>query len=946
MNSKPMKSPVRASFSLLLAAAALALTTAAFAIQPGQWSHTTEADFEPGDTDSVVVTNLGDIKLASSTAKIGDMPEGVNIIYDLRVVTNGDLYIAAGPEGRLLRRKGQEIQQVVELKKEQIFALDQTADGGLLVAISGEKSRLAILDGDQLKTVVELEGVRYIWDTIVDGNDVFLATGPEGKLLQVNLNDALSARPRVNPDPAPAPVKEKDKAKPEPAPAKDAKPAEKANDKPAPKAADKTGEKAGDKPAEKPLPTGVRVVLDAQQANLLCLGRDRQGRLYVGTDTDGLVYRVTVAPLAEPEAFVLFDAPEPEIGALLVTPDGTVYAGTADADQARPGRLEAAAEREQGRPEPGTPTLPVQPKPEPKGKEKGKETGDRGQGTGDGGSETFSRLAETPQASGSDVQLPSSLAVAADDASAIQLAQATPAAPKADGPAGAKPDPAKSESAEPTPAQYDQLREEIRQRLQKARQTGELQAGPSSPRPATGTTRRPTTSPGSTRPAAAKQGNAVYRIDLGGFVTEIFRESTMILRLLEDGDTLLVATGNEGHVFRVNPAADETSVVVDLEPKQVPAMFKAADGKVLLATGSPASLVRLDEGFAAAGSYISPVMDASQISLWGKLNLMARVPDGTSISIQTRSGNVQDPDRAAWSKWSVPRNLAPEAGAPGAAASGSVSTEAPREIAVTSPPARFMQYKLTLNGNGKATPVVEKVTLAYVVPNIRPVVTAVRASYPDVGAGGSGPGKSGGKPARATGAGAAGGEPPVIPEQSALTIEWEASDANGDQLRYTLEYRAINSDKWLPLTEDVTTNSFEWQTKRVPDGRYVIRLTAGDGADNPGAMALASNRASDPVLVDNTPPTIENRKVEVNARTATLTAGIADSLSAIRAVQYGVDTTNKWQPVLPDDLIYDSTRETITIKLTGLAPGSHVVTIRATDALGNTQYVSEVVEIK
>ena len=134
--------------TLVALLAALALTTAAFAIQPGQWSHTTEADFEPGDTDGVVITNLGDIKLASSSAKLGEMPDGVNIIYDLRVVTNGDLYMAAGPEGRLLRRKGQEIQQVVELKKEQIFALDQTADGGLLVAISGEKSSLAIRDGD------------------------------------------------------------------------------------------------------------------------------------------------------------------------------------------------------------------------------------------------------------------------------------------------------------------------------------------------------------------------------------------------------------------------------------------------------------------------------------------------------------------------------------------------------------------------------------------------------------------------------------------------------------------------------------------------------------------------------------------------------------------------------------------------------------------------------
>jgi len=890
-------------WSGVTAIAALAVTSAALAIQPGQWTHTTEADYEPGNSEGVVVTNLGDIKLASSTAVVGEMPDGVNIVYDMRLVANGDLYIAAGPDGRLLRRRGDQITPVVALRNEHIYALDQTADGGLLLAISGEKSRVAILDGDQLKTIVELEGIRYIWDTIVEGNDVFLATGPDGKLLHVNITEAFNAHAAAA------------KAPPKPAPATNVEPPAKNDEKDAKKDKTTKDDKAKSEPktgkdeklADKPvvLPTGVRLLLDTAQANLLCLGRDKQGRLFVGTDTDGLVYRVTMSPAGEAEAFVLYDAPEPEIFTLLVTADGTVYAGTADAEQARPGRMETAVEREGGRPfpdalkQPATPDVPnVPPKPDPK-------------------------ATPTKDGKGDDKPAVPAQPDAPKPAPAPKVGDAATAAKSTDAAA----------DAEPTPEQYDQLREEIRARLQKARQTGELQAGPSQPRPST--TRRPSTTPGVTpRPgagaAAAKQGNAVYRIDTAGFVSEVFRESALILKLLDDGDRLLIATGAEGQLFRIDIAAEETTIIADLEPEQIPALIKGTDGKILVGTGSPANLVRLDEGFAATGSFTSQVLDATQISLWGKLVLTANIPAGTSVSVQTRSGNVQDPERANWSKWSVPRNLTPD---------DAVSPLTPREISITSPPARFMQYRLTLTGNGKSTSVVDRVSLAYVVPNLRPVVNAIRASY-------VGEAKPGARPA-APRAGAGGGanESP-LPELTTLNVEWEASDPNNDQLRHTLEYRMAGSDKWLPLAEEQAGTNYEWNTKRVPDGRYIVRITASDSPDNPATMAKSTSRQSDPVLIDNTPPAFGDRQMAVENKTATLTATVTDSLSPVRLIQYAVDNTGKWQAVLPDDLIFDSTRETITVKIADLSPGSHVVTLRAADAQGNTQYVADTVEVK
>ncbi len=180
----------------------------------------------------------------------------------------------------------------------------------------------------------------------------------------------------------------------------------------------------------------------------------------------------------------------------------------------------------------------------------------------------------------------------------------------------------------------------------------------------------------------------------------------------------------------------------------------------------------------------------------------------------------------------------------------------------------------------------------------------------------------------------------------ALNVEWEASDPNNDQLRHTLEYRAAGTDKWLPLAEDITGTSFEWNTKRVPDGRYVLRITSSDSPDNPATMARTTSRQSDPVLVDNTPPAFGDKQMRVQGATATFTATVSDALSAVKLIQYAVDNTGKWQAVLPDDLIYDSTRETITVKIADLSAGAHVVTLRAADAQGNVQYVAETIEIK
>ncbi|MEM9882561.1 MAG: hypothetical protein AAF800_06570 [Planctomycetota bacterium] len=794
--------------------ACLALPGAA--IQPQRWVHSTEADFEPGTFDGVVVTNLGDLKLASAAEPTAELPDGVSVIYDTAVV--GDtLVVAAGPEGKLLAIDDGEAVELMVFEDRQVFSLLATPNTSVFTAaVSGAESSLLTLNldtgGDQpeasILKEVALPEVDYVWDLATRPGDttLLLATGGEGKVLGVGPNDT------------------------------------------------------------------AETLLDTAQANVLCLAVGPDGVVYAGTDTDGLVYRLD----ADGTAFVVYDAAEPEIGALLVAGDGSVYLGTADADQARPGRLENAA-GEAGRPDADQaaipvevepidpPDLPVEPDPTPMN------------------APAEAAAAETDEIAGPPTTDTSETNADEDPGDAA----ATPTTPTAE--------------------QYDRLRDEVRRRLLAARETGAMPAGNGRPAAADRPTRR-------AAPAAAadKSGNAVYRLDPHGFVSEVFRESVMVLSLAEDNSgRLLVGTGSEGQLYRVDPAAGEVAVLNDLEPQQLLAL-RPTDAGLLVGGSNPAALLSLTGDTADTGTFTSQPLDAGQVSLWGRFRLTADLPPGSSASVRFRAGNVADPEIAAWSAWTDPIDVTPDDDHP---------PLAPHELEVAAPPARFLQYEVTLESDAaEATPLVGKIELAYVTPNLRPAVASLTAAYPDF----------------------AGVDQPA---STTMNLAWSATDDNGDRLLYDLHFRPAGASDWLHLAEDLTDTSFAWETRSVPDGRYELRVTADDRLDNPGDMALTAARRADPVLVDNTPPTL-TLDGSVGDGSAELRGEAADAFSTIRSVAYALDNADEYVPVLPDDLIYDSTREAWSVTLSDLAPGGHVVTVRVLDDRGNAAFASRLFEVE
>lgn len=806
----------RCQTAVVVMAAVVSCGSAAWGIQPVTVLHETEADFSEGVADGTRITNTGRIELTRELTDLAEGEEAFSSLFDVvGPDAEGRYRVAAGPAGYFIVEEGAPPVMVGGIdESEQVFALTK-AGNRLIVGVSGEPSRLGVEglmagEGDEeaelaVTPSVILEGVRYIWQIVpLDGERVAVATGTEGKVLIVDLSD---------PDSEP------------------------------------------------------RVLLETGQSHVLSLALSEDGQtLYAGTDGEGLVYRVRDLEADKPSVYVLFDAPEPEIASMLVTRDGSLLVGTADAEQARPGRLEEAIDESVGEVEP---VLEVEP------------------------SDPILDAVEEDEA---EAEVEPETEVSADDTGDdVEL---------------------KTDAVEPEQAtgvtgeQRDRLREVLRERLMAARESGEMQVGGMGQASGSSEARRSATA-SRVRPARQasrdQEGNAVYAITEAGFVIEVLRESATMLSLVELADFIVVGTGNEGQVFSVDEETFEVSVLADFESEQV--SFLRGDvggGPMLAGLSNPARLVSLGEGVGRRGTFESVAIDADQVSLWGMARVRVELPENSSVTFETRSGNVGDVESEMWSAWSAPMGLMPNAAA---------AMELPREVPIVSPPARFLQYRVTLLGDGRVAPSVDAVELTHVTPNLPPRLASVQVQVPEV-------------------------ENPDDEVSSEYGIEWEASDPNGDRLEYVVEMQPAGSSVWIELENELAETRLSWATQRVPDGWYRVRVTADDRLDNPPDMARFARRVSDAVLVDQTPPEVEGLEaITMPGRAVRVSGEVIDALSPIAGIGYLLDGDTSYRPIVPEDLILDSTREAFSITLRGLTGLERVMTLRVVDRRGNARLI-------
>ncbi len=423
-------------------------------------------------------------------------------------------------------------------------------------------------------------------------------------------------------------------------------------------------------------------------------------------------------------------------------------------------------------------------------------------------------------------------------------------------------------------------------------------------------------------PGGGASGNAIYRIDRDGFVTEVFREPVMILALAEADGKLYAATGNEGRLYEIDPANEIWTNIAKLKASQAVCLLRLEDGSLIAGTANEGSIVRVGTGFAKRGTYISPALDARQICRFGRAHWEARIPEGTKLTLATRSGNVKEPDEGPWDDWSE-------------------EADASAYVQVASPSARFLQYRLTFETTRDTlTAVLTEINITRQEDNRPPKIASLRvgaarklAQDPSMAM----------LKAKLMAAGVGGGgEPPP----GLFAIAWNAEDPNGDTMIYDVFYRSAGQAPWIRLEKDFKETLKVWNTNTVSDGDYEIKVVARDTPDNPSGWALSYARVSDPVVVDNTPPGITVERLTTEGRKVRVRAVVKDALSPIASAKYALDSNEEWIALAPADDIFDAPEEVLEFTIEDIEVGEHRLVIQAQDEPGNTAYATRAVTIE
>lgn len=441
-------------------------------------------------------------------------------------------------------------------------------------------------------------------------------------------------------------------------------------------------------------------------------------------------------------------------------------------------------------------------------------------------------------------------------------------------------------------------------------------------------------------------GSDVYRIHPDGYPEKIWSNSQDIVYAIgfDRANHVLLGSGNKGYVYLIDSDSVYTALL-NAPPTQITALQTGRDGKLYAATGNVGKVYEIGPGLEPQGSIESDVLDAGHFAYWGRLSFKGAAHGGR-IALTARTGNLDRPQKN-WSPWQAPITNAEGA-------------------RITSPAARFLQWKatLSLDGSGDASrdgsghtptpsPELDEVEIAYLPRNVAPRIDQVEVTPPNYRF----PAASAvlpptpaalnlppiGKHTRSA--------PPLPALESAapamqyakgfVGARWSASDENGDTLIFTVEIRGAKESEWKLLKDKVREKYLSWDSTAFPDGEYRVRVTASDLPSNTKEDALTTKLESDLFLIDNTPPRISGLTAARAGQTLHVRWKAADALSVIEKAEYSIDG-GEWTIVNPVTKLSDSLEEDYDLALPGLPGGEHTIAVRVDDSFAN-QAVDKVV---
>lgn len=272
------------------------------------------------------------------------------------------------------------------------------------------------------------------------------------------------------------------------------------------------------------------------------------------------------------------------------------------------------------------------------------------------------------------------------------------------------------------------------------------------------------------------RGN-VYRLAPDGRVVALSPRPGWSVRSMQvQKGQLAIFTSDR--IYKANPAGDEETLSQNFQgmmlQEGMEILSAAVHGGLLYVGTANAGEILVGEPV-QDGTYESPVHDAKQIANWGYLRWLADLPENTRVQLQTRSGNTPEPDET-WSGWSLPYLES-------------------RGSRVTSPPARFIQFRAVLSRQAESSgeesmPGLRAVSLSYLPKNQPPKLTLQEPK-------------------------------PYTVWSEKKTIRWTATDPDGDTLSFETFISSDGGKSWealktKPITEKKETPAADKKEDGLP----------------------------------------------------------------------------------------------------------------------------------
>jgi hypothetical protein len=437
--------------------------------------------------------------------------------------------------------------------------------------------------------------------------------------------------------------------------------------------------------------------------------------------------------------------------------------------------------------------------------------------------------------------------------------------------------------------------------------------------------------PGSTREDHRSPRGALYRITLDGVWDELWesRDDSPYELTFDPSGTLIIGTGNKGKLYRLEGDPLKPTLLARASAQQVTAFYRDPHGRLYYATANPGKLFRVASQRATRGTYESEAHDAQMVATWGTISWHGTIPSGCRVEVFTRSGNTEIPDDT-WSPWSA-------------------AYPNPDGSPITSPKARYLQWRTVLSGSGNG-PVLTSVTAAYLQRNLRPQVRSITIYPPGIVfqkpfttgepelAGFDDQSTPDRKLAAAAMASqqSTSGSPTIgrrTYQKGLETLVWKADDDNDDEMVFDVLYRREGETAWKTLRKALADFILVWDTTTVPNGTYFIKIVASDSPSNPLATAMTGEMDSAAFDVDNSPPVIAISGVRTERGHTVIVFDVKDDHSPVKLVEFSEDG-QRWRGVFPMDGIADSRAEHYELPIAG-EMGPRGITLRATDSMNN-----------